>query len=190
MIGRLLQAADFKRLLAVPPAFRSAHFAIHHLVESPVRPAYAQKKSGLPELSTGRQDICPQAVEDSGEIPQQESPDKGFPRWLGCVVPKRHARRAVTRNLIKRQVYAAAGRVESALPGGMWLVRLRQPFAVTQYPSAASDALRAVVRQELDRMLVKAASHPGAKPVVKGLSTEGQPARTMSDAASPGVGAP
>jgi ribonuclease P protein component len=190
MIGRLLQAADFKRLLAVPPAFRSAHFAIHHLVENPVRPTYAQKKSGLPELSTGRQDIYPQAVEDSGEIPQQESPDEGFSRWLGCVVPKRHARRAVTRNLIKRQVYAAAGRVEAALPGGMWLVRLRQPFAVTQYPSAASDALRAVVRQELDRMLVKAASHPGAKPVVKGLSTEGQPARTMSDAASPGVGAP
>jgi ribonuclease P protein component len=190
MIGRLLQAADFKRLLAVPPAFRSAHFAIHHLVENPVRPAYARKKSTPPELSTGRQDICPQAVEDSGEIPQQESPDKGFSRWLGCVVPKRHARRAVTRNLIKRQVYAAAGRVESALPGGMWLVRLRQPFAVAQYPSAASDALRAVVRQELDRMLVKAASHPVSKAPARGMSTGGQPARSKPDAALPGADAP
>jgi ribonuclease P protein component len=117
MIGRLIQAADFKRLLAVPPAFRSAHFVIHHLVEAPVRPAYVRKNSGLPELSTAHQDICPQAVEDFGEIPHQESPDKGFPRWLGCVVPKRHARRAVTRNLIKRQVYAAAGRVELAGTG-------------------------------------------------------------------------
>lgn len=129
-------------------------------------------------------------MEDSGEIPQEESPDKGFSRWLGCVVPKRHARRAVTRNLIKRQVYAAAGRVESALPGGMWLVRLRQPFAVTQYPSAASDALRAVVRQELDRMLVKAASHSVLKAAVQGMSNDGQPARKAPDAASPVVGAP
>ena len=190
MIGRLIQAADFKRLLAVPPAFRSAHFVIHHLVEAPVRPAYVRKNSGLPELSTAHQDICPQAVEDFGEIPHQESPDKGFPRWLGCVVPKRHTRRAVTRNLIKRQVYAAAGRVELALPGGMWLVRMRQPFAITQYPSAASDALRAVVRQELDRLLVKAATHPGSKAAAQGMSRDGQLARTKPDATLPGGVAP
>jgi len=162
MIGRLLQAADFKRLLAVPPAFRSAHFAVHHLVETPVRSAYVTKKCRSPELSTAHQEICPHPVEDSRETPHQESPDERIPRWLGCVVPKRHARRAVTRNLIKRQIYAAAGRAELALPEGMWLVRLRHPYASSTYPSAASDALRAAVRLELDRLLVKAAGQTGS----------------------------
>jgi ribonuclease P protein component len=92
--------------------------------------------------------------------------------------------------LIKRQVYAAAGRVELALPGGMWLVRMRQPFAVAKYPSAASDALRAVVRQELDLLLVKAASHPGSKAPSQGMSTGGHPAPTKIDAALPGAVAP
>jgi len=153
MIGRLVQAADFKRLMAVPPAFRSAHFAIHHLVEMPVRPAYTRRTASQAELSTDRQDTCPQAVEDSQVNPGQESPGPGFPRWIGCAVPKRHARRAVTRNLIKRQVYAACERVEQGLPGGMWLVRLKQPFATQLFPSAASGALRVAVRQELDRLL-------------------------------------
>jgi len=156
MIGRLVQAADFKRLMAVPPSFRSAHFAIHHLVEMPVRRVYTRKKASHTELSTDRQETCPQAVEDSQVNPGQESPEPGFPRWIGCVVPKRHARRAVTRNLIKRQVYAACERVEQGLPGGMWLVRLKQPFALQLFPSAASGALRGAVREELDKLFSRA----------------------------------
>jgi ribonuclease P protein component len=80
-------------------------------------------------------------------------------RWVGCVVPKRQARRAVTRNLIKRQIRASAQHVHSQLARGMWLVRLRQPFSVTTYPSAASQALRQAVRSELDRLFQKAATH-------------------------------
>jgi ribonuclease P protein component len=196
MIGRLLQAADFKRLLAVPPAFRSAHFAVHHLVETPVRSAYVPKKSRSSELSTAHQESCPQPVEDSRESPHQESPDEGIPRWVGCVVPKRHARRAVTRNLIKRQIYAAAGRVESALPEGMWLVRLRHPYASTAYPSAASDALRAAVRLELDRLLVKAAGQTGsgsassARTAGKRGGQDVQAPPPPADATSPGPAAP
>ena len=81
---------------------------------------------------------------------------------MGCVVPKRHARRAVTRNLVKRQIYAAAERVQAGLPGGLWLVRLRQPFALTTFPSAASQALREAARGELDRLFQKAARRPEA----------------------------
>jgi len=175
MIGRLLQAADFKRLMAVPPSFRSAHFAVHHLVESPVRPSFVQQKRGSLELSTTRPEICPQAVESFGESPQRESPDEDLPRWVGCVVPKRHARRAVTRNLIRRQIYAAAGRAQGGLPEGMWLVRLRQPFAPSQYPSAASDPLRAAVRQELDKLFSKA-SHPAAHKAETGSERKGRSA--------------
>lgn len=167
MIGRLVQAADFKRLLSVPPLFKSAHFAVHHLVEAPERPAFARKTGSEAKLSTGHELVCPQPVDESQGNPHGGSPDPGFPRWLGCVVPKRHARRAVTRNLVKRQIYAAAGRVDSSLPGGMWLVRLRQPFAVTAFPSAASHALREAARGELDRLFQKATRSPQA--VVRAL---------------------
>ncbi len=74
-------------------------------------------------------------------------------RWLGCVVPKRHAKRAVTRNLLKRQVRVAFERHAAALPAGLWLVRLRQPFVVTEFPSARSVALASVARVELDGLL-------------------------------------
>lgn len=162
MIGRLVQAADFKRLLSVPPVFKSAHFALHHLVEAPERPAVARKVAGDARLSTGHEPVCPQPVDESQGKPHGGSPDEGFPRWLGCVVPKRHARRAVTRNLVKRQIYAAAERVHTGLPGGMWLVRLRQPFAPATFPSAASQALREAARGELDRLFQKASRRPEA----------------------------
>ena len=162
MIGRLVQAADFKRLLSVPPVFKSAHFAVHHLVEVPKRPAFARKVADGAKLSTAHEPVCPQPVDESRGNPQEGSPQEGFPRWLGCVVPKRHARRAVTRNLLKRQIYAAAGRAHAGLPGGMWLVRLRQPFAVSTFPSAASQALRETVRGELDRLFQKASHRTDA----------------------------
>lgn len=76
-----------------------------------------------------------------------------LPHWLGCVVPKRHARRAVTRSLLKRQVRAAFARHAGGLPGGLWLVRLRQPFPLADFPSAASTALAAAARTELDGLL-------------------------------------
>lgn len=73
--------------------------------------------------------------------------------WLGCVVPKRYARRAVTRSLLKRQVKGAFARQLAALPRGLWLVRLRQPFAAAAFPSARSSALAQAVRVELDSLL-------------------------------------
>lgn len=160
MIGRLVQAADFKRLLAVPPVLRSAHFVIHHLAEAPERPTFARRAAHQLDLSTGHEPPCPQPVDESQENPRQGCPQQVFSPWLGCVVPKRHARRAVTRNLIKRQVYAAAERVQAALPGGLWVVRLRQPFAAVDFPSAASVPLRGAVRSELDRLFQKAARTP------------------------------
>jgi len=77
--------------------------------------------------------------------------------WLGTVVPKRHAKRAVTRTLLKRQVRAAVAHHAGRLPAGVWVVRLRSPFDRQQFPSAASDALRAAVRAELDTVLQRAA---------------------------------
>lgn len=78
--------------------------------------------------------------------------------WLGMVVPKRHARRAVTRNLIKRQIreaIASADRV-AALPPGLWVVRLRAGFEAQRFSSPASDTLRDAAAAELKALLEQA----------------------------------
>lgn len=77
--------------------------------------------------------------------------------WLGCVVPKRHARRAVTRTLLKRQIRVAFERHAATLPGGLWLVRLRAPFSPAEFVSARSLLLSEAARTELDHLLAGAA---------------------------------
>ena len=77
--------------------------------------------------------------------------------WLGMVVPKRHAKRSVTRSLMKRQIRAAVAASSVALQSGLWVVRLRAPFDRALFPSAASTALLAVVRAELDQLLQRVA---------------------------------
>lgn len=76
--------------------------------------------------------------------------------WVGAVVPKRHARWAVTRSLIKRQIYAATGRHRDRLAPGLWIVRLRAPFDPARFTSAASSSLRLEARRELDTLLLAA----------------------------------
>jgi ribonuclease P protein component len=78
--------------------------------------------------------------------------------WFGCVVPKRHARRAVTRNLLKRQVRQAFLRHRAVLAEGLWLVRLRQAFATADFISARSPVLARAARGELDALLARAGS--------------------------------
>lgn len=80
--------------------------------------------------------------------------------WLGLVVPKRHARRAVTRNLIKRQLRAAMQRHATTLPAGLWVVRLRSPFDRAQFTSPASDLLRDTARSEIEQLFHQAATQP------------------------------
>jgi ribonuclease P protein component len=78
--------------------------------------------------------------------------------WFGAVVPKRHARRSVTRSLLKRQMrMAVAEQHGRGLPSGLWVIRLRAPFDRNQYPSAASDALLRAARAELADVMVHAA---------------------------------
>ena len=78
-------------------------------------------------------------------------------------MPKRHARRAVTRTLLKRQIRSVIGARAEALVGGLWVVRLRAPFDKARFPSAASDALRVCAREELERLLDAAALRASAR---------------------------
>ena len=141
---RLVNKADFERLLAARLWARSAHFAVHHVPASPQPPVRPVKKQILAELSTEPVPNCSQPVDD---LPCQ--------LWLGCVVPKRHAKRAVTRSLLKRQVRGAFQRHGNLLPRGLWLVRLRQPFARGEFVSASSAALLRAARLELDTLLTR-----------------------------------
>jgi ribonuclease P protein component len=75
------------------------------------------------------------------------------PWRLGLVVPKRHARRAVMRSLLKRQMRSAMQRHAVHMPHGMWVLRLRCALDAAQFPAAASGALRRALRTELDTLL-------------------------------------
>ena len=89
-------------------------------------------------------------------------------RWFGAVVPKRHARRSVTRSLLKRQMRAAAqrqaGAADLALATGLWVVRLRAPFDAAAFKSAASLGLRNAARVELQSVLDQAARRVAGAP--------------------------
>ena len=184
MIGRILRAVDFERVLGTPTRARSAHFAVHYLPGVPSRPAAPRRKAAAADLSTGAETAQPLAVEESvAPVPEApldacadaragvgavaridafvgEPADAGI--WVGTVVPKRHARRAVTRNLIKRQIHRAVmAQAEAAsaagLPAGLWVVRLRTAFDRKVFSSASSDALRLAAAEELGTVMAHAA---------------------------------
>ena len=80
--------------------------------------------------------------------------------WLGVVLPKRWARRAVTRNAIRRQVYEAARVLPAGLPQAAWVVRLRSEFSRKEFVSATSEPLKMAVRAELQALLGRVALSP------------------------------
>jgi len=81
--------------------------------------------------------------------------------WLGAMVPKRWARRAVTRNAIKRQVYNVSSSFEAALPQAAHVVRLRAGFDRKEFASASSDRLKAAVRAELHQLFERSLRESG-----------------------------
>ncbi len=76
---------------------------------------------------------------------------------IGAVVPKRLAKRAVTRNAIKRQIYNVGSSFESALLVAAHVVRLRKSYDLKQFPSATSVMLKTVIRSELELLFAGAA---------------------------------
>jgi len=77
--------------------------------------------------------------------------------WLGAMVPKRWAKRAVTRNAIKRQIYTVSADFEPRLLTRAHVVRLRASFDRAQFVSATSDVLKAAVRAELQQLFSRVA---------------------------------
>lgn len=153
-----LDSADFQRALGTRPVARTAHFSLHVLPQSHSAAAAAPLSR---KLSTPAATSQSSAVDEPGEAHL----DMGArPGWrLGLVLPKKQARRSVTRSLMRHQAREAfrrhAPRVQAAGRHGPevdgWVLRLRAPFDRQAYPSAASAALSLAVRQELDELWQK-----------------------------------
>lgn len=165
MIGHLLRSADFERVLRTRSRAKSAHFALHHVADAPSRPPKSVSKSitvpVVTELSTVPAPYRTTAVDDfsvNPDLPAAPVAGEVLGLWLGAVVPKRHARRAVTRSLVKRQIRAAVTSRAGSLRSGLWVVRLRAAFDRASFPSAASSALQRALRDELDGLLAGAAA--------------------------------
>jgi len=163
MVGRILRSADFQRVLAVSPRSRSTHFSAHHVPAGPSLPVKPQRKPVSSDLSTGDALSCPPAVDEATGVVADMMGDLAADRplsgqWLGMVVPKKHARRAVTRNLIKREMRATMASAGAALPAGLWVLRLKAPFDRQVFTSPGSALLLQAARDELLLLLQRAAA--------------------------------
>ena len=91
--------------------------------------------------------------------------------WLGVMLPKRWAKRAVTRNTLRRQIYEVVRNSPGCLPPAAWVVRLRSEFGRQQFVSATSEQLSCAARAELMQLIgpvsvntsTKSLSLPGAR---------------------------
>jgi ribonuclease P protein component len=137
---RSLKSAEFTAALAAPVLSKSPHFVLHHLAAQPVSASWRPPQALAKDLSTDAAPNQAASVDNSAKPGQW---------WLGLVVPKRHARRAATRNLLKRQMRAQAEGRRPHLPPGQWVIRLRAPFDPRLFTSAASGRLRGEARSEL-----------------------------------------
>ena len=129
-VQRLKTRPQFQAVLAGKTLARTAHFALHSAGLESAVPAIA----GVPSMPL---------------FPQQCV-------WLGAMVPKRWAKRAVTRNTIKRQIYNVSAQFEPHLGVAAHVVRLRAGFDRKQFVSATSDALKSAVRTELLHLFERA----------------------------------
>jgi ribonuclease P protein component len=73
--------------------------------------------------------------------------------WIGAMVPKRWAKRAVTRNAIKRQIYIVSADLLQQFPPTGLVVRLRRDFSRQEFVSASSEQLKQAVRTEVQALL-------------------------------------
>lgn len=73
--------------------------------------------------------------------------------WIGAMVPKRWAKRAVTRNAIKRQIYTVSAEFSHLYPQAAFVVRLRSSFSRTEFVSAVSDLLKQAIQTEVQALM-------------------------------------
>jgi ribonuclease P protein component len=153
-VQRLKTRAQYEAAMAGGTVSRTPHFVLHRAaLDAPSQP-------------TGPETPRAQALFAVREAS------------IGAVVPKRWAKRAVTRNGIKRQIYTLSAQFEPRLAHTAHVVRLRTGFAREQFESAWSEPLKKAVRAELLQLFEKlVVPAPAVIPAQAGIQ----------DPASPGV---
>ena len=122
---------------------RTPHFALHRVALQP-----NSEPSSAPKAAANSQEMASQAGSQDLSKPLFAVQDT----WLGVIVPKRWAKRAVTRNTIKRQIYAVSTASGCAMPVAAHVVRLRAGFDRAEFISATSDKLKIAIRAELQQL--------------------------------------
>lgn len=123
---RIQTRAQFQAVLAGDTVSRAPHFVLHRLM-TPVHQTPLQQPLFVPTTL-----------------------------YLGALLPKRWARRAVTRNLLRRQIYSVGAFHAQALAPVAYVVRLRRGFDPAAFVSASSAQLRWAVRTELMQLFGRA----------------------------------
>jgi ribonuclease P protein component len=126
-VERLHQWSEFQAVMSAGSVARTPHFVLHQWQP----PAKASTGSGFEETPTLFVD---------GVL------------MMGALTPKRWAKRAVTRNLIRRQIHAVSREFEKSLTPTAYVVRLRAAFNPSSFLSASSDVLKQTVREELKQL--------------------------------------
>lgn len=139
---RLKTRPQFQAVLGGELVAKTSHFAMHRVELDAAAAASATSPALFPSL-----------------FPVKAT-------WLGAMAPKRWAKRAVTRNAIKRQIYTVSASLTSPKPQAAFLVRLRREFSRKEYVSASSTALKEAVRAELLVLMQTAWALPKPMPVV------------------------
>ncbi|WCM93151.1 ribonuclease P protein component [Acidovorax sp. NCPPB 2350] len=173
---RLKTRPQFQAAMAGGTISRTAHFALHRLRLGAGAGRPAAGTPSAPDAPPASHATGPGALPFSGQAPQALfGVDGEAHAWLGAMVPKRWARRAVTRNTIKRQIYAVGSCFEPGLGAAAHVVRLRAAFDRKQFPSATSEALKHAVRAELLQLFGQGVRKPGAVPRVTPAATDALP---------------
>jgi ribonuclease P protein component len=132
-VQRLKTRAQFEAAMAGGSISRTPHFVLHRASpDAPSEPAGPETKRAQALF----------AVREAS---------------IGAVLPKRWAKRAVTRNGIKRQIYNVSAQFEPHMAHTAHVVRLRMGFARDQFESAWSEPLKHAVRTELLQLFEKLA---------------------------------
>jgi ribonuclease P protein component len=126
-VERLKQWSEFQAVMSAGSVARTPHFVLHQWQH----PAKASTGSGFEKTP---------ALFVDGVL------------MMGALTPKRWAKRAVTRNLIRRQIHAVSYEFEKNLKSTAYVVRLRASFDTQRFVSASSEALKQTVREELKQL--------------------------------------
>ena len=134
---RLKTRPQFQAVLAGTIVAKTLHFVLHrNVLAAKAVPNRAGKQVDAPVLFR-EQDM-----------------------WIGAMVPKRWAKRAVTRNTIKRQIYTVSAEFSHLYPQAAFVVRLRSSFSRTEFVSAVSDLLKQAIQTEVQALMQAGALAP------------------------------